>query len=89
MVVEIPGCSFRISGEACDWQIQYEHERKNATNTWEGKYFYPHLDLAVAKAYELALRESKVVATTFKEMQDECKRVKDSLLKAVKKAVSE
>ena len=88
MIIEIPGCDFRISGEKCDWQIQYEHERKNGPNTWEGKYFFPSLEFAIGKAYELALRGS-AAKVDISRAYKECERVKDELIAAVRKVVDE
>lgn len=87
MIIEIPGCDFRISGESFDWQIQYEHVRKNGENTWDGKYFFPSLEFAIGKAYELALIEN---ATTvdISQICNECTSIKKQLIAAVRKAVS-
>lgn len=87
MIIEIPGCSFRIKGEKLDWQIQYERNRKTRENTWEGKYFFPSLDFAINKAYELALIEN-AQTVDIADVSGECRKVKDELIAAVRKAVS-
>ena len=86
MVIEIPGCKFRISGESCDWQVQYPGKSKGE-GVWRGVYFYPTLEGAVSKAYELALRDSEA-KVDLKAALAECRRVKTSLEKAVKAAVA-
>ena len=89
MIIEIPDCRFRIKGEECDWQVQYPKKR-NGEQTFEGKYFYPTLDEAIAKAYELALRESGSTAdltVDLKAALAECRRVKSGLEGAVRKAM--
>ena len=88
MIIEIPGCSFRVCGEKLDWQIQYEVNRKTRENTWEGKYFFPSLEFAIGKAYELALMED-ANTVDISSIQNECSRVKDRLVKAVKKAIKD
>ena len=89
MVIEIPGCKFRIKGTGTDWQIQYPtKERKDGKGEpWVGKYFFGSLAYAVDKAYELALRESDC-EIDISGLPDECRKVKDSLLRAVRKALS-
>lgn len=87
MIIEIPDCKFRISGESADWQIQYPRKRKDG-EIWEGKYFFPNLDTTIAKAYELALRESPA-KVDLKAAADECRKVKESLVRAVRKAVAD
>ena len=88
MIIEIPGCSFRIKGEKLDWQIQYEVNRKTRENTWEGKYFFPSLDFAISKAYELALIENAQTVDNA-DVSSECRKVKDELIAAVRKAVNQ
>ena len=85
MVIEIPGCNFRIKGEDCDWQIQYRQKRGEDGESWNGKYFFPSLDFAIGKAYELILRNS-AAKVDVKKAADECRRVKDELIAAVRKA---
>ncbi len=87
MIVEIPGCKFRVSGEDCDWQVQYPQKRGDGTS-WNGRYFYSHLEHAMAKAYELMLRESDA-AVGFADVPTECRKAKDALVRAVKKVVGE
>lgn len=88
MVIEIPGCKFRIKGEALDWQIQYPQARKDGGTSWNGKYFFPSLSFAIGKAYEMALRESDVTVD-ISEVRAECERVKDMLVQAVREAVAQ
>lgn len=84
MVIEIPGCKFRIKGGGLDWQVQYPQERKDGKGDgYAGRYFFPSLDFAVAKAYELALMES-AETVGIAEVPAECRRVKDELVAAVK-----
>lgn len=84
MIIEIPGFDFRISGEALNWQIQFQH-MEAGEKKWVGKYFYSNLEFAVAKAYEMILRESKATVD-ISEIVGECSKVKSTLIKAVKKA---
>ena len=83
MVIEVPGCKFRIGGSGIDWQVQYPWKGKDGGTQWKGKYFFPSLDFAVAKAYELALMES-AETVGIAEVPAECRRVKDELVAAVK-----
>ena len=86
MIIEIPGCKFRIRGEEKQWIVEYPNKGKDSG--FEGRYFFPQLSFAMLKAYELALRDSKEIVE-FKDAPEACKKVSDRLLKAVKKAVSE
>ena len=85
MVIEIEGCGFRIKGTGVDWAIEYPN--KGQKSGWKGRYFYPSLEHAIGKAYELAIMESPKEAVDIREAAAECERVKTRLLKAVKKAV--
>ena len=87
MVIEIEGCDFRISGSDTDWQVQYPWTDKKGEVQWKGRYFFPSLDFAIAKAYELALRESPA-KVDIKQASAECAKVKDALIRAVRKAVA-
>lgn len=86
MVIEIPGCKFRIKGSGVDWQVQFPvKERKDGSGDgYASKYFFPTLESAVAKCYELALRGSNA-KVELKDVADECRKVKDELVKAVRK----
>lgn len=86
MVIEIPGCKFRIKGTNYDWRVEYPSECKDGRG-YEGKYFYPSLETAVAKAYELALRGSDAEGD-LEAALGECRRVRDELVKAVREAVA-
>lgn len=89
MIIEIPGCNWRVKGESRDWQVQYVGTKKDGTEgDWVSKYFYGQLGFAVMKLYELALRESDEIAG-FADVPEKCREVSDRLLKAVRKAVSE
>lgn len=87
MIIEFPDCKFRISGESVDWQIQYPRKRKDS-ETWEGRYFFPNLENAIAKAYELSLRESGNTVDV-RALPGECRKVKESLLRAVRRALAD
>lgn len=87
MIVEIPGCKFRIKGEDTDWSIQYPQKRGEDGESWNGKYFYSRLEHAVSKAYDLALRELSDVVD-FADVPAKCREVAKSLEKAVAKAVA-
>ena len=77
----------RISGEGIDWQVQTTHKKGKSAGEWYGRYFFPSLEHAVGKAYELALMaDEKNVGLA--DVPAECARVKESLLKAVRKAVA-
>lgn len=86
MVIEVPGCKFRIGGSGIDWQVQYPWNGKDGGTQWKGKYFFPSLEFAVAKAYELALMD-KADTVDMAEVPAECRRVKDELVAEVRKAV--
>lgn len=89
MVIEIPGCNFRIKGADCDWQVQCKGRKKDGgEGDWASKYFFPSLDYAVGKAYELMLM-GKGKSIDIRELPDECRKTKESLLRAVRKAVKE
>ena len=87
MIIEIPGCKFRVKGSGIDWQVQYPVERKDGKGDgYSGKYFFPSLEYAIGKAYELALMDSGAVVD-MNDVPAECARVKDELIAAVKQAV--
>lgn len=86
MVIEIEGCGFRIKGTGVDWAIEYPN--KGQKSGWKGRYFYPSLEHAIGKAYELAMMELSETVD-IREVAAECERVKVRLLKAVRKAVGE
>ena len=88
MIIEIPGCGFRIKGEDTDWAIQYRQKRGEDGESWNGKYFYGSLEYAVAKAYELALRESDSHVDMDGAVA-EVRKTSDKLIKAVRKALKE
>lgn len=88
MIVEIPECNFRIFGNDPDWQIQFRQKRGENGESWNGKYFYPHLEYAVMKAYELMLMKSDAVVQ-FADVPAECEKVKKQLVTAVKRALKE
>lgn len=87
MIIEIPGCKFRIKGAGAEWQVQFPQSRKDGSGDgYAGKYFFPSLDFAIAKAYELALCDS-TENVELKDAAEKCRKVKDELVKAVRKAV--
>lgn len=88
MVIEIPGCKFRIKGSGTDWQVQFPvKERKDGSGDgFAGRYYYPTLDSAIAKCYELALRCSDA-KVELKGAADECRKVKEELVMAAREAV--
>lgn len=86
MVIEIEGCGFRIKGTGVDWAIEYPN--KGQKSGWKGRYFYPSLEHAIGKAYELAMMEPSETVD-IREVAAECERVKARLVKAVRKAVGE
>lgn len=84
MIVTFEDCNFRINGVGTDWQIQYRQKR-NGEEFWNGRYFFPSLDFAISKAYELMLIKSSATVDV-QGAVEECKRVKDALVKAVRRA---
>jgi len=86
MVIQIDGCSFRINGTATDWAIEYPN--KGQKSGWKGQYFYSSLEYAVAKAYELALRESDS-HVDMDGAVEEVRATSGKLVKAVRKALKE
>ena len=90
MVIQLPEWDgWRISGDRNDWQIQtVQKDGKNA-GEWRGIKYFNALEWAVNAAYEKALKESPLVASTLEGASAECKRIKDSLARAVRKAVKE
>jgi hypothetical protein len=87
MIVEIEGAPFRISGEDADWQIQYEHRRKDGKSTWDGKYFFSSLEHAVVKAADLLKRKSPKKARSIAEAVEEVRRIDALMVEAVERAV--
>ena len=90
MIIQLPEWDgWRISGERLDWQMQelINDARAEGGKRWKGTNFWPSLEYAIGAAYERTLRESGKKLDGPNEWLDECKRVKDALVKAVKKAV--
>ena len=85
MVIEIPGCEFRINGGGTEWAVEYPAKDRGAA-TWRGRYFFPSLEFAIGKAYELALiaKESTV---DISQACEECTRIKKQLIASVRKEV--
>ena len=89
MIIEIPGHKFRVKGCEADWQVQYPNgTAKDGSQAWAGRYFFPSLEHAMGKAYELVLLESPEAAG-FADVPAECRRVKDELIAAVRRAAKQ
>lgn len=87
MIIQLPEWDgWRIEGTNLDWQIQQRTTNKGAEQ-WNATNYYSAIEYAIGYAYERTLRESGRKLTERNEWMDECERVKDALLKAVKKAV--
>lgn len=89
MVIEIPGYEdLRISGDNLDWQVQTVAKGGKSAGEWRASNYFPSLEHAIAFVYEKVLRDmDKKLGYT--EVPDACRKVKNELVKAVKKAVSE
>ena len=86
MVIQLPEWDgWLIEGSGLDWQVRKRKKRKGGGYKWEATNFFPTLDSAVAFAYERTLKESGLVTDDLREAEKECRKVKDSLLKAVRK----
>ena len=89
MVIQLPEWDgWRISGESLAWEIQVQKKNGKKAGEWNAVKWFPSLDSAVACAYEKALKENGLVTDDLREAEKECRKVKDSLLKAVRKAVA-
>lgn len=88
MVIQLPEWrSWRVSGSGREWEVQrLVLNKKTNAGEWRATNFFPQLEFAIAFAYERALRESGVEALTAADAVGECRRVKDELLRAVKRA---
>ena len=85
MIIKLPEWDgWRIAGSGIDWQVQKFIKRKDGEQ-WQATNYYMSLDSALAAAFERTLRESNEKAETVREMKKECKRVKDALLREVRK----
>jgi len=84
---EMKKAGWRIASTNLDWQIQ-ERGQSNGEEVWRGRNYYTTLEYAVEKAYERLLLESPLTVASVEDAVKECKRVKTSLVKAVKEAVS-
>ena len=90
MVIQLPDWDgWRIYGESLAWEIQVQQKKGKKAGEWNAVRWFPSLDSAVACAYEKALKENGLVTGDLREAEKECRKVKDSLLKAVRKAVVE
>ena len=90
IVIQLPEWDgWRIAGSDNDWQMQVYKENGGKANgpRWVGTNFWPSLDFAIGSAYERTLRECGKDFKSLEELVDECRRVKDELVKAVRKAV--
>ena len=85
-VIQLPEWSdVRIAGSGNDWQIQ----TLRPNGDWRGTNFYSQLQYAVGEMFERTMRDKDKNAKEPNEWFEDCKRVKDSLVRAVKKAVKE
>jgi len=88
-VIQLPEWGgWRVAGSDTDWQVQTLKRRKDG-DSWEGTNFFPSLEFAIAKAYERALRESGADIESGEQLVAECRRVKDELAKAVRRAAKQ
>lgn len=89
IVIQLPEWDgWRIAGSDNDWQMQVyeEHGNKDGSPRWRGTNFWPSIEFAVSYAYERTLRESGKHIKSMDGLLDECARVKDELIAAVRKA---
>lgn len=84
MIVDIPNCRWRIRGESTQWTVECENEKR--AGGYREMYYFPSLEHAIGKAYELMLRESDATVD-ISDVPAECRKAKDALVKAVRKAV--
>lgn len=90
MIVQLPEWDgWRVSGEGMDWQIQVQIRKGKKAGQWEATNSFPTLDSAIGFAYERTLRKNGLVTDDLREAEGECRKLKDSLLKAVRKAVAD
>lgn len=89
MIIEIPGCKWRIRGGEGQWSLESPYtDNKTGETAWRGRYFYASLPYAVDKAHELMLQES-ADAVRFADAPGECRKAKESLLRAVRRALAD
>jgi len=87
MIIEIPGYEdLRISGENLDWQVQSVLKGGKSAGEWRATNYFPSLEYAIAFVYEKSLRDMDK-ELGYAEIPDACRKVKNELVKAVKKAV--
>lgn len=87
MIIEIPGRDdLRICGEGTDWQVQSVYKNGKRAGEWFGTNFFSGAEFAVGFVYEKLLRD-KDAAIQVGDLPNECKRVKEDLMKSVRKAV--
>lgn len=86
-VIQLPEWDgWRIAGNDREWQIQRRSEGRNGVE-WRGTNYWPSIEYAVGFAYERTLRELGEEFESLDLFVAECRRVKDELVKAVRKAV--
>lgn len=86
MVVKIPGRDdLRIVGEDLDWQVQKKHLKGKQAGEWYTTNYFTSLDHAILFIYESILRRSRK-NVDLKEALEECRKVKESLSRAVRRA---
>ena len=91
MIIKLPEWDgWRVAGSDTDWQIQeYVKDAKaDGGHRWKGVNFFGSLEHAIGFAYERTLRERGEKVGEENAWLDECRRVKKSLLAAVKKVVA-
>lgn len=87
-VIQLPDWDgWRIAGDSGEWSIQRINHGKDG-DTWSSTNYFPQLHHAVGFAYEKALRDEKVDMKSMAEFADFATNLKNSLVKAVKKATS-
>lgn len=86
IVIQLPDWDgWRIAGSDNEWQMQRIVKGKHG-ETWKGTNFWPSIEFAVGAAYERTLRE-RGVTVDLRDVPDECRKAKEELVKAVRKAV--
>ncbi len=89
MLIELPEWTgLRIEGDDGEWQVQRKYEKGKNAGSWYTTNFFPSIEHAIGFAYEKSLRKSAKKAETIESAMGECRRVKDELIKAVRKAVA-
>lgn len=85
MIVRITGTNMVVKKYEAGWCIAKPGKKK--PDVYHGFAYYPTLDGAIGKAYELALMDMDV-EVDLSEVPAVCKSLKDALLEEVRKAVN-